>query len=137
MQKVVDDARKAVENFIDTWKSGVETMNDIKGSVGEKVSSTTKNTVGGLALRYLAGKIPGFAEGGRVTEPTLAIVGENEPETIVPDSKRGQLGNVTYNVTFNVDGYSIKDDASFIEQMSRKLEELRIKQSRAMGGAAW
>ena len=137
MQKVVDDARKAVENFIDTWKSGVETMNDIKGTVGEKVSSTTKNTVGGLALRYLAGKIPGFAGGGRVTEPTLAIVGEKEPETIVPDSKRGQLGNVTYNVTFNVDGYSIKDDASFIEQMSRKLEELRIKQSRAMGGAAW
>ena len=83
------------------------------------------------------GNIPKYGDGGRVTRPTLAIVGEKEPETIVPDSKRGQLGNVTYNVTFNVDGYSIKDDASFIEQMSRKLEELRIKQSRAMGGAAW
>lgn len=137
MKRIVQTVKEAVEDFIETWKSGVETMNDIKGTVGEKVSSTTKNTVGGLALRYLAGKIPGFAEGGRVTEPTLAIVGEKEPETIVPDSKRGQLGNVTYNVTFNVDGYSIKDDASFIEQMSRKLEELRIKQSRAMGGAAW
>ena len=83
------------------------------------------------------GAIPKYGNGGRVTRPTLAFIGEKEPETIVPDSKRGQLGNVTYNVTFNVDGYSIKDDASFIEQMSRKLEELRIKQSRAMGGAAW
>lgn len=137
MQKVVDDAKNAVKEFIDMWKSGVETMNDIKGAVGDKVNSTTKNTVGGIAFSYLKGKLPFFGEGGRVTQPTLAIVGEKEPETIVPDSKRGQLGNVTYNVTFNVDGYSIKDDASFIEQMSRKLEELRIKQSRAMGGAAW
>lgn len=109
---------------------------------GQKVTIKKYDMNGGYTDEYIKAttqgpRLPAYGNGGRVTEPTLAIIGEKEPETIIPDSKRGQFGNVTYNVTFNVDGYSIKDDASFIEQMSRKLEELRIKQSRAMGGAAW
>ena len=78
-----------------------------------------------------------FAEGGRVTRPTFAIVGEKEPETIIPDSKRGEFGNTTNYITINVEGYSIKNDEEFTELLSRKLSELSVRQQRALGGAGW
>ena len=78
-----------------------------------------------------------FGDGGRVTQPTFALIGEKEPETIVPDSKRGDFGT-TYNyITVNVDGYSIKNDAEFTELLSDKLAQLGITQQRAVGGKAW
>ena len=44
--------------------------------------------------------IPGFADGGIVTRPTLAMVGENGPEAIIPLSQMGGMGGgVTVNVT--------------------------------------
>ena len=44
--------------------------------------------------------IPGFAEGGIVTRPTLAMVGEKGPEAIIPLSKMGGMsGGITVNVT--------------------------------------
>lgn len=80
--------------------------------------------------------LPKFGNGGRVTRPTLAIVGEKEPETMVPDSKRGLFGN-TYNISINVEGYSIKNDEEFTELLSQKLAELSVRQQRAQGGTAW
>jgi len=44
--------------------------------------------------------IPKMAEGGLVTAPTLALIGESGPEMVVPlDRMRGMGGNVTINVT--------------------------------------
>ena len=44
--------------------------------------------------------IPGFADGGIVTRPTLAMVGEKGPEAIIPLSQMGGMGGgVTVNVT--------------------------------------
>ena len=44
--------------------------------------------------------IPGFADGGIVTRPQLAMVGEKGPEAIIPLSKMGGMGGgITVNVT--------------------------------------
>jgi hypothetical protein len=82
-----------------------------------------------------------FGDGGRVTKPTFALIGEKEPETIVPDSKRGEFGTTNYN-TFNIsiDGTGknaeeIADEA--IEVISTKLDILGIQQQRAVGGKSW
>jgi hypothetical protein len=82
-----------------------------------------------------------FGDGGRVTKPTFALIGEKEPETIVPDSKRGEFGN-TYNteVHIHIDGTGknadeIADEA--IEIVSTKLSFLGITQQRAVGGKSW
>ena len=45
--------------------------------------------------------IPKMAEGGIVTSPTLALIGEAGPEAVVPLSKMGQMGG---GVTINVNG---------------------------------
>lgn len=82
-----------------------------------------------------------FANGGRVTQPTLAIIGEKEPETVVPDSKRSEFGNVTNNNYISVNGtFDFTDPNAaqrVAEQISQALGNLSVKQRRAVGGAGW
>jgi hypothetical protein len=42
--------------------------------------------------------IPKMADGGMVTGPTLALIGEAGPEMVVPLDRMGGMGNVTINV---------------------------------------
>lgn len=77
--------------------------------------------------------VPEFANGGRVTRPTYALVGEKEPETIIPDSKLGMLGGVTINI--NVEG-GISSDYD-VERIANKLADLNIFQTRAIGGTGF
>ena len=62
-------------------------LEGLKGSLG-------KFNLGGI-------NIPGFADGGVVTSPTLAMVGEAGPEAIIPLS---QMGNMGGGITVNVNG---------------------------------
>ena len=56
-----------------------------------------KDSIGSFDIGGI--NIPGFAEGGIVTKPTLAMVGEKGPEAIVPLGKGIGGGGVTVNVT--------------------------------------
>ena len=56
-----------------------------------------KDSIGSFDIGGI--NIPGFAEGGIVTKPTLAMVGEKGPEAIVPLGKGLGGGGVTVNVT--------------------------------------
>ena len=79
------------------------------------------------------GLIPRYGDGGRVTRPTLAIVGEKEPETIIPDSK---LGGVTNYNTFNINGDGLNSE-EVAEKIAEVLANLSVRQQRALGGTAW
>jgi SLT domain-containing protein len=58
-------------------------------------------SIGGFVSK-VGGKIAGLAEGGIVTKPTLAMVGEGgEPEAVIPLSKMGQMGGGGINITIN------------------------------------
>jgi SLT domain-containing protein len=50
---------------------------------------------------FVGGLIPGLAEGGIVTRPTLAMIGEGgQSEAVIPLDKLGNMGgNITINVT--------------------------------------
>jgi hypothetical protein len=57
-----------------------------------------KDAIGSFVIGGI--NIPGFADGGIVTKPTLAMVGEKGPEAIIPLSQMGGMGGgVTVNVT--------------------------------------
>lgn len=49
--------------------------------------------------QHIADKAPHFARGGRVTQPTLAVIGEAGPETVVPD---GSMGGGRVSVTIPI-----------------------------------
>ena len=108
---------------------------------GKLNSAYKRDVYGRLTEEWLKYGGIAFGGGGRVTKPTFALVGEKEPETIIPDSKRGEFGN-TYNteVHIHIDGTGknadeIADEA--IEIVSSKLSFLGITQQRAVGGKSW
>jgi len=55
--------------------------------------------------------IPAMAEGGIVTSPTLALIGEAGPEAVVPLNKGGGYGGAhTFNISINVGGVTDRSD---------------------------
>lgn len=72
--------------------------------------------------------IPRLADGGLVTGPQLAIVGEAGPELVVPLDRAGEFGmgggmNVTINMPAGSDGYSI---VRVLEDYNRRRGSLPI-----------
>ena len=79
------------------------------------VAGLWNNTIGKLSFSVpswvpgIGGKgfdvpdIPMLAEGGIVTGPTLAMIGEAGPEAVIPLSKMGGMGGGS-NITINVNG---------------------------------
>jgi phage-related minor tail protein len=43
--------------------------------------------------------LPKMANGGIVTSPTLALIGEAGPEAVVPLGKGGGMGGITINIS--------------------------------------
>lgn len=125
--------------IFDVKEKVVSALDDIAGAI-DKVGNAIKNYpgffegFGEYVYDKLHGEdIPEFANGGRVTKPTYALIGEKEPETVVPDSKLGMLGGVTINI--NVEG-GISSDYD-VERIANKLADLNIFQTRAIGGTGY
>lgn len=133
------EAKSSFDDFKDDWITGMEEIVDKIDKVKEKIGGFWDFWYG--FGDYLAtpkaerNMIPTFGDGGRVTKPTLAIVGEKEPETIVPDSKRNQMGGNTINININVEG-GISSDYD-VERIAQKLAELNVLQTRAIGGTGF
>ncbi len=79
---IINPVRKAISLIQDL----IELIGKIPGV------SSIGNFISGI-------NIPGFADGGIVTKPTLAMVGEKGPEAIVPLGKGLAGGGITVNVT--------------------------------------
>lgn len=104
-----------IGDAVKVWYTGVRKYIDaIYGAfktVFNAVASVWNNTIGKLSFKVpswvpgIGGKgfdvpdIPMLAEGGIVTGPTLAMIGEAGPEAVIPLSKAGAMGGNTINVT--------------------------------------
>lgn len=61
-------------------------------------------------------QLPAFGNGGYVDKPTMAIIGETQPEYIVPANKMtNNAPSITVNLTNNASNVTNKD----LDQMSR------------------
>ncbi|MDB9849445.1 hypothetical protein OAC42_02215 [Flavobacteriaceae bacterium] len=119
-----DIVRKVVDTVIDGIVTGTKFAFDvlknyftavlgIYKSIFNGIASLWNNTIGKLSFEFpswvpgLGGRgfsvpnIPYLAEGGIVTGPTLAMIGENGPEAVLPlNGKNGGMGGgVTINIT--------------------------------------
>jgi len=119
-----DIVRKVVDTVIDGIVTGTKFAFDVlknyftavlgiyKG-IFNGIASLWNNTIGKLSFEFpswvpgLGGRgfsvpnIPYLAEGGIVTGPTLAMIGENGPEAVIPlnGNNGGMGGGVTINIT--------------------------------------
>jgi hypothetical protein len=117
-----DGFRKVVDTVFNAMKVGVALaidnfrmlLNVVKG-IFNGIGSAWNNTFGNISFKIpnipgLPGrgtevkfpKIPALAEGGVVTGPTLALIGEAGPEAVVPLDRMGSMGG--NNVTIHVNG---------------------------------
>jgi len=102
--------KTAVTTGIDFLTKYVETVLSIYKTVFNTIAKLWNNTIGKLSFEIpdwvpgLGGKgfsvpqIPMLAEGGIVTGPTLAMIGEAGPEAVIPLNRAGGVG-ATYNIT--------------------------------------
>lgn len=82
------------------------------GNAAQNAAASVRSFLGGSAQvgeqtneSYYRRNIPAMAEGGIVTKPTYALIGEAGPEAVVPLSKGGIGGiNVMQGATVNVGG---------------------------------
>lgn len=91
----------------------VKTLVNIYKGLFNGIADTWNNTIGKLSFKipsWVPGiggagfdvpNIPKLANGGIVTSPTLALIGEAGPEAVVPLNRGNGMGN---NVTINVNG---------------------------------
>jgi hypothetical protein len=89
--KVLDKILAALQGIADAAAFAIDMLNKINPLKAVK-------SVGG----FLGGLIPGLAEGGIVTKPTIAMIGEGgQSEAVIPLDKLGKMGggNITINVT--------------------------------------
>ena len=111
---------KVIETVINLLSRLLEVMRKV---VDSKAFQAVLSGVGSLASGIGSGiqrlgSFVGLAEGGIVTRPTLAMVGEGgEPEAVIPLSKMGGMGGV--NITIN----GAIDPEATARQIRRILED--------------
>jgi hypothetical protein len=89
--KVLDTILAALQGIADAAAFAIDMLNKINPLKAIK-------SVGG----FIGGAIPGLAEGGIVTRPTLAMIGEGgQSEAVIPLDKLGKMGggDIIINVT--------------------------------------
>ena len=104
---VINGIISVFESFANSWIKVINVI--IKGynalpllpDIGY-ITEISLGRIGGGASAVAGGiNIPKMAEGGLVTAPTLALIGESGPEMVVPLSKMKNMGG---NITVNVNG---------------------------------
>ncbi len=116
-------ARAALMEQISSILSSIGADSGIVAAMGVAQSETLKeydsemwNLLAGL------GNIPRYAEGGRVTTPHLAIVGDS-PETIIPDHKLDAFLKQQSNaITVHINNPVVRDDSD-LRRLSSVVEE--------------
>jgi hypothetical protein len=111
VRTIVDFLFQALKLGINNAINNFRTMLNIVKAVFNGIGSAWNNTFGKINftipdIRGLPGrgtkiqfpKIPALADGGVVTGPTLALIGEAGPEAVVPLDRMGSMGGGDVNI---------------------------------------
>ena len=117
VRKVVDNVfgfiKDVVTGSIDVITTYVQTVLGVYKTIFNTIAKLWNNTIGKLSFEFpswvpgLGGKgfsvpnIPMLGDGGIVSSPTLAMIGERGPEAVIPLNRAGGMGG---NYTINVNG---------------------------------
>ena len=100
------------EYVIMPLNAAIEAINKVTGA---SISRINFNVGGNAGVHPRQGRVPTLADGGIVTAPTLAVVGEAGPEAVIPLSKLGGMGGQNFYITGS------RADASAIAAEVRKV----------------
>jgi len=117
VRKIVDNVfgflKDVVMGSIDIITTYVQSVLGVYKTIFNTIAKLWNNTIGKLSFEFpswvpgLGGKgfsvpnIPMLGDGGIVSSPTLAMIGERGPEAVIPLNRAGGMGG---NYTINVNG---------------------------------
>ena len=120
---VVGTVKGAINWIIDGINTMIQGLNMLSFDVPDWIPG-----IGGASFGFNLNTIPRLAEGGIVTEATIAMIGEAGPEAVVPLSGSGAAGGVT--ITGNT--FNVRDDKD-IKLIADELYTLIDRKNRARG----
>jgi len=127
--KTVGDAiGKIFSVIVDGFKMEINGIIDlINGAIGllDKIHIKLPSFLGGEEFGINIPKIPHLADGGVVSSPTVALIGEAGPEAVVPLNKSGMGQGM--NVTINVQGSVIAEKDLAVRMRNELAQLLRRK----------
>ncbi len=142
------DIGSALGGIGDSMVSGVKgSINILIGLLNELLASvnfskTISNPLTGTEYSFgfdiSDWKIPELAKGGIVNKPTLAMIGEDGPEAVVPLSQRNNpggagMGGGTYNITVNAGGITDRTDKRALAREIGNMIQQEL--ARSIGGS--
>lgn len=122
-----EGVKNGVTGTVDFIKALLNTVLGFYKSIFNGIANLWNNSVGKLSFEvpswvpgfggkgFSVPKIPMLADGGIVTGPTLAMIGERGPEAVIPLNRGGVGGNITVNV------YSTLADATLPDKLVNAL----------------
>ena len=132
------DTYKNQNTLADLLEFEKQAKKDIRYTAQDRTN--TQNVSYGMPQAILDMINNRYAVGGYVNQPQFALIGEKEPEYIIPESKMDNVyprGEITNNFNIHIEGYNVENDQRLVELISEKLQNLSITQQRALGGAGW
>jgi hypothetical protein len=101
-RSVFDGVKSSLNSLITLANSAIRALNGIHINIPSWIPG-----IGGRSFGIDLPTIPMLAEGGIVTKPTLAMIGEAGAEAVIPLSKGGMGGGI--NVVVNVQGSVVQE----------------------------
>jgi len=114
VDKMFQFIKTAIEGSVEFIKGYLNTVLNFYKSIFNGIAQMWNSTVGRLSFEvpdwvpgiggrgFSVPNIPMLAEGGIVTGPTLAMIGEKGPEAVIPLNRANAMGNVTININSTV-----------------------------------
>ena len=110
-------------NYVQITGGSTETQNNVtvKNIIQNRIFSNVQN-------ERVSEIIPAFAEGGIVKKPTISLIGEKEPEVIIPKSKLAKMFNPSMDqnkaiqkqeMKMNIDSFIKTGDISTIPTLEQ------------------
>ena len=110
-------------NYVQITGGSTETQNNVtvKNIIQDRIFSNVQN-------ERVSEIIPAFAEGGIVKKPTISLIGEKEPEVIIPKSKLAKMFNPSMDqnkaiqkqeMKMNIDSFIKTGDISTIPTLEQ------------------
>ena len=107
---IVNTIGNGIRGFIGLIKTeinGLISLVNMAIKAIDAIHVTLPSFLGGGSIGFNIPQIPMLAEGGIVTSPTLAMIGEAGSEAVIPLSKMGGMGGM--NVVVNVQGSVVQE----------------------------
>ena len=120
-------------------------MQSLKGDANPENFGLDKQTY--WTMTHKVQGVPVFGNGGIVTKPTLAMIGEDGAEAVVPLEKDSEIGRkfgggfAIEKIEVNVNAHGIEDINDIgnviVAQIDSAMRRYQVQQVRGQGGTTW